>query len=303
MTSKPLPTHRSRRGLSRPATRIAGLCLATLLSPLALACAGPAPAAAEPGSETAQEGAMEPEPPLVVVELFTSQGCSSCPPADRVLSELGYGDGILPLAFHVDYWNRLGWEDPFSSALWSARQQAYARVLPAGRLYTPQAVVQGTEHLVGSRRGQLEEAVAEARREPPRAALEGVIERPAAETVTVTLAAGSPPREGEAAKDGSGPGKGPLEAVVLLVEDGLETEVERGENARRTLRNDHVVRALVPAPLEPGWPTSGSVTLSLEGDWDPGKLRIVALLQDARTKEIYAAWKGGKLPLPAGSTP
>src|SRR5512134_2402114 len=87
--------------------------------------------------------------PRAVVELFTSQGCSSCPPADRLLAELGEDPAVLPLAFHVDYWDHLGWRDPFSSPRWSERQGRYARTLGRG-LYTPQLVVAGDQDVLGS---------------------------------------------------------------------------------------------------------------------------------------------------------
>ncbi|MGH9465120.1 MAG: DUF1223 domain-containing protein, partial [Thermoanaerobaculia bacterium] len=90
----------------------------------------------------------------VLLELFTSQGCSSCPPADRLLSRLAAARGsepvVVPLAFHVDYWNHIGWEDPFSQGRWSARQRAYALAFGRDGVYTPQLVVDGTEELVGS---------------------------------------------------------------------------------------------------------------------------------------------------------
>lgn len=81
----------------------------------------------------------------VVLELFTSQGCNSCPPADRLLAELGRRDDVVALSFHVDYWNDLGWDDPFSSPRWSHRQQTYGHELPS-RIYTPQLVVHGRQH-------------------------------------------------------------------------------------------------------------------------------------------------------------
>ncbi|HWC65845.1 MAG TPA: DUF1223 domain-containing protein, partial [Thermoanaerobaculia bacterium] len=87
----------------------------------------------------------------VLVELFTSQGCSSCPPADRILGRLGGEPGVIPLAFHVDYWNHAGWSDPFSRHAWSVRQQAYVRRFRLDAEYTPQAVVDGAAQLVGSR--------------------------------------------------------------------------------------------------------------------------------------------------------
>src|SRR3954451_12913119 len=107
-----------------------------------------------------RSGAGEPGPSIpgdrvAVVELFTSQGCSSCPPADRLLSQLSrdprYQGKVIPLSFHVDYWNSLGWQDPYSSSRWSQRQQQYAaRVFHTNRIYTPQAVVNGRSECVGN---------------------------------------------------------------------------------------------------------------------------------------------------------
>lgn len=87
--------------------------------------------------------------PVVVVELFTSQGCSSCPPADALISELATRDDVLPLALHVDYWDYIGWADSFARPQYTARQKAYARMAHSGSIYTPQIVVGGTEHVVG----------------------------------------------------------------------------------------------------------------------------------------------------------
>jgi hypothetical protein len=102
----------------------------------------------------------------VVVELFTSQGCSSCPPADALLSTLADRPDVLALAFHVDYWNRLGWTDPFSGPWATARQTAYAAQLGSDQVYTPQAVIDGRSDVVGSDREALEAAIATARTEP-----------------------------------------------------------------------------------------------------------------------------------------
>src|SRR6266851_8849041 len=96
----------------------------------------------------------------VVLELFTSQGCSSCPPADALVSELGSSTrGVIPLAYHVDYWNHLGWSDPFSSRQWSERQSDYARAMSLGGEYTPQMVVGGESQFVGSDRRGIARAI------------------------------------------------------------------------------------------------------------------------------------------------
>jgi len=108
--------------------------------------AGGAAARALPGATSASGP--------VVVELFTSQGCSSCPPADRLLSKLSrdprLAGRVIPLAFHVDYWDYIGWRDPFASPRWSQRQKDYARVFRSNRIYTPQLVVSGSTEGVGS---------------------------------------------------------------------------------------------------------------------------------------------------------
>lgn len=104
--------------------------------------------------------------PVAVLELFTSEGCSSCPSADKLLPQLALLDSnIIPLSFHVDYWNRLGWTDPFSSSEYSERQRSYARQLNLESVYTPQLVVNGEHELVGSNRGKAESAIKSALKE------------------------------------------------------------------------------------------------------------------------------------------
>lgn len=162
--------------------------------------------------------------PLVVVELFTSQGCSSCPPADQVLGELAtHRPDVLALSFHVTYWNRLGWRDRFSLEEATDRQRRYAATLGHNQLYTPQAVVQGRRDVVGSNRGALLAEIAAA--QPP--------------AVPVALSAAG---EELAVEVGEGAGAA---ALWLVGFDARQvTAVGAGENRGRTLAHANVVRSL-----------------------------------------------------------
>jgi hypothetical protein len=175
----------------------------------------------------------------VLLELFTSQGCSSCPPADRLLEQLDKdqpveGLEIIPLAFHIDYWNYLGWSDPFSSKEFSRRQYAYAAAWDAGNVYTPEAVINGSTHCNGADR----EAVLENLKPLKRLALNR-------NHLGVEIS-------------GLIPG---ASLYIAFSQDGLKSEVKRGENSGRILENDAVVRdleelsfkgnsALCPVPQE-----------------------------------------------------
>ena len=162
-----------------------------------------------------------------VVELFTSEGCSSCPPADALLAELARRPDVLALSFHVDYWDRLGWKDPFSSRAATDRQSRYAKLLKLATVYTPQIVVDGRWEAVGSDRADVERALELARRDPPE--------------VPVTLAL-----DHGQAQIALGPGGGVAAASVLLI--GFDrrhvTAVKRGENSGRTLAHVDVVRGV-----------------------------------------------------------
>jgi hypothetical protein len=162
----------------------------------------------------------------VVVELFTSQGCSSCPPADAFLTDLAHQrHDVLPLAFHVTYWDYLGWKDPYSLDAATARQREYARHLGEDGVYTPQIVVDGAKGFVGSSRAEGLSAIAgAARKQIP---------------VSVARDAGS-----LLIMVGAGVGK----AQVLLVgfDPTHETPVGRGENRGHTLLESNVVRSLTP---------------------------------------------------------
>jgi hypothetical protein len=149
----------------------------------------------------------------VVVELFTSQSCSSCPPADALLGELARRGDVVALGFHISYWDGPGWKDPFSSQSSTDRQRAYARLFGLGQVYTPQMVVDGAREMVGSDRKEVLAAVNDARPET---------------IAPVTFAA-----DRRSVAIGAGDGRG----SVLLVRFAQKrtTRVAGGENARRTL--------------------------------------------------------------------
>jgi len=159
----------------------------------------------------------------VVVELFTSQGCYSCPPADELLGELAEHENVLPLAFHVTYWDRLGWPDTLGLEAGTARQEDYARSLGTGRMYTPQMVIQGQIDVVGSQRSRVMKALE-------------IASEHAASQVAVSVDEGRLMIE-------SGD---PAAATVWLAayDDANEVAIDRGENAGKTLTYHHSVREL-----------------------------------------------------------
>jgi hypothetical protein len=220
-------------------------------------------------------------PAAVLVELFTSQGCSSCPPADRLLTRLGddpqLAGEVVPLAFHVDYWNWIGWRDPFSQAAWSQRQRGYAGALRGGRVYTPQALVGGRRDCNGGDLRCIRAAVAEAARQP---------------AGEVTLVLGSARPGALAVGIGARPpaGAGALDVMVAVFEKALETPVGRGENASKTLRNEFVVRRLQLAfRLDGTAARRATLTVPIEASWRRGHLGVAAFLQDPRTRQVFAA--------------
>jgi hypothetical protein len=182
----------------------------------------------EPPARTTTDG-------VAVVELFTSEGCSSCPPADSLLAHLRGQGPVYALAFHVDYWDDLGWPDRFASAEDTVRQRAYARAFGLQGLYTPQMVVNGVEQFTGSDSARAERSVARALAHPSSVAL---AIRPRA-TTAGTVVVDCDVRNA------------PVDAVTLvaIVERAPSTDVRAGENAGRLLHHANVVRAFAVSPL------------------------------------------------------
>jgi hypothetical protein len=214
--------------------------------------------------------------PVAVVELFTSEGCSSCPPAERLLDELARekaapGRRIITLEFHVDYWDRLGWKDPYSSAAYSTRQQSYATALGLSGLYTPQMIVGGSEEFVGSDRGRARRALDAAWAHAPSVGVLATL-RPAPGGIQLRYQLEGAPKDAEVS--------------VALVESGLTSHVRAGENDGRTLEHTTVVRQFITRPAAGG---SGSVDLKLDPPNAKTPRAAVVLVQDPRTMAILGA--------------
>lgn len=212
---------------------------------------------------------------FAVLELFTSEGCSSCPPADRILQEMAVRadqqkQEIFALSFHVDYWNQLGWTDPYSAADYTQRQRLYAGVLGDRRIYTPQLIVNGRTGFVGSNRRQTEAAVKHAMSQSKRRSLD----------LDVTI------KNGEVmAVSRLKPEDGLLLNVALVQKEGT-VEVPRGENANRTLTHRNIVRDF---KVKIANKETLNAQLSVPKDMDAREGTVVAYLQISQTGEIVAA--------------
>ncbi len=210
--------------------------------------------------------------PPTVVELFTSQGCSSCPPADALLAELAGRDDVVALAFHINYWDRLGWRDRFATQWGTDRQRDYARSFVRGRVYTPQMIVDGTGDVIGSRIREVNQAIAAsqdraAERLPVRLGWNGGV-------LTVSL----PKR--------NIPGAADVWAIRYI--GARRTKVLRGENGGRTLRDVNIVHQIERLG---GW--SGEAvefTLRVARPHPPGD-GIAVLVQRRGPGEILGAGK------------
>jgi hypothetical protein len=210
----------------------------------------------------------------VVVELFTSEGCSSCPPADELLAHLrqdlsAKNIQVIPLGFHVDYWNSLGWEDRFSSADYSRRQEQYTQSLRVDGPYTPEMVVDGVVEFVGNDAGHAQRSIREAASQPEVATVK--ISSAADQLAVQVKAQGS-------AKD--------AQVVLAITEDNLTTQVGSGENGGRTLHHAAVVRELRQLGRLHEGSFEANVALKLDKDWKRNDLRAVIFVQEGGTGKI-----------------
>jgi hypothetical protein len=222
----------------------------------------------------------------VVVELFTSEGCSSCPSADALLAKLDreqrLGNAeIIALEEHVDYWDHLGWRDPFSSAQWTERQQDYAASFRNDGVYTPQMVVDGRAEFVGSSQSRARSAIAEAVREPK-----------AEVTLSGRQTSNGKAQVSIAVKMLVAAESQKAHVWLAVTESGLHSNVSRGENAGEDLHHAAVVRSLRKvgdAALNQEAAYAGEQDVQLDARWKKENLRVVAFVQDAKTRHILGA--------------
>lgn len=202
----------------------------------------------------------------VVVELFTSQGCSSCPPADALLQDLAQRDGVIALALHVDYWDYIGWEDSFASPAFTERQHLYARAAGERMVYTPQFIIGGVDRSVGADTMALMDLIA------------GHADRPAPVMLEVRASESGFSLEAESVEPGA--------MVVQLVRYDPEETVEilSGENRGRTLTYSNVVRDW---DVIARW--DGLAPLRLSAEFDGGLPAVVIVQEDGHGAILAAA--------------
>jgi hypothetical protein len=187
--------------------------------------------------------------PRAVVELFTSQGCSSCPPADKLLGELAKDPSVIAMSMPIDYWDYLGWKDTLADARFSARQKAYSRVRGDREVYTPQVVINGSAHVIGSDRAGIESAIGYTRK------ADGVM------SVPVTMTQAGKQINVSVAASGSGPAAMHGEVWICSISKAVSISIGRGENSGREITYHNVVRNLLKVGDWDGSPGSWNVPL------------------------------------------
>ncbi|KFK27041.1 hypothetical protein AALP_AA8G326300 [Arabis alpina] len=220
----------------------------------------------------------------VLVQLFSSQGCKTSPEAEMLVSRLGRGDfddqirgsggsPTIVLVFHVDYWDYLGWKDPYGSSQWTVRQKAYIEALNLDTMFTPQFVVQGRVQLLGNEEETLLKSIVDAPRFPS-PAFRATFQRPTSETLQVSLTGALRMKV-----DSSG-----IDIMVALYENGLVTDCPRGDNSGRVLANDYVVRKLeklcTVKDLAAKKTVSGTAHFTVWDGFNSAKCGVVVFLQN-----------------------
>jgi hypothetical protein len=223
--------------------------------------------------------AVQPARTPVLLELFTSEGCSSCPPADALLMKLNdsqplAGVTVIALEEHVDYWDRQGWRDPFSSAAFTARQQRYADSLHIQSPYTPEMVVDGRREFVGSDSPTALNELAKSARAPKTPVHLAWREKSGGQASLAVQV--------DAAKSSG-------DVLLAITESKLASDVARGENAGRNLKHAAVVRRLIPiGKVKAGEAFSTDTVVKFASDWKPENLGGVVFVQEQSKGRVLA---------------
>lgn len=222
---------------------------------------------------------------FAVVELFTSEGCSSCPPADELVAKIekeSQNQPVYILAYHVDYWDRLGWKDPFSDSKFSARQNQYANWLNLSSVYTPQIVLNGSQEFIGSEESTLRESIVKARSKSIKNDLQLKLSTSDIKSLDLNY------HTGENTKNHS--------LFIALVNPKASIQVLKGENKGRMLSHVQIVTKMENINLD--GKTTGSVNISLPKAIDLHKTTLIAFLQNNKTGEIIAVSRLNNLTAP-----
>ena len=213
--------------------------------------------------------------PTAVIELFTSQGCSSCPTADAVMAQLAKRDDIIALSLSVDYWDYLGWKDTLANPKFSERQRAYGKARGDGKIYTPQLVVNGMTHVNGSDEGEIGRLIDKTAKT---LSASRVPIRLSQDKDKLVVEAGAAP-----------PGTTPKEATLWLavIAKTVTVPIERGENQGKTITYNNVVRELIPIGMWNG--KAMTVQLERHSFMQPGTDRCAVILQQGHAGPIVGA--------------
>ncbi len=246
--------------------------------------------AAKAGQTPAAAGAADAKSSKtpVVMELFTSEGCSTCPPADKVLGYIEEkqpfpGTTVIALEEHVDYWNHEGWNDPYSSAKWTERQQSYASLFKKAD-YTPQMVIDGRTQLIGSDGPGVVKAVQAAVQAPKTDVriVAGAVDPKGVRHYTITTGK----LIGESAGDSA-------EVWLAVTEDGLQSSVNAGENSGQTLHHAATMRSLqkigVADASQAPDSFSGEAAVKFDSKWNAANTHVVVFIQEKKSREILGA--------------
>ncbi len=242
------------------------------MTPTHLIVLGAALLAALPASAATCKAASGPT--LVpVVELYTSEGCSSCPPADKWFSSLDAKSAVVPLAFHVDYWDYIGWRDRFADPQYSRRQREEVQRQGGRVVYTPQILLDGQDWQPWVRSWELQSGVAKIAQRAPGAAISlEAAAQPGTLDVSARVSLADAARAGDAL------------VYLAVTENRLSSHATAGENSGVTLNHDHVVREWIgPLHVAAGGRLDVRKSLALAGDWKASDLALVAFAQDRRT--------------------